>query len=168
MHLYSLLLVNEAMVALKKMTMDPEPPTLPKLPPIAKMAAGFVVASIGIALAVTGAFEADSDPRALIGVPAGLIFVFGGALILLPRTYARGQLPLVALTVTSLAVVFNWVAFGPGEREFAGPLSSGGGTATGAAREMTGRLFYGFIALIMDIAALGLWIKVFARLRNKE
>jgi hypothetical protein len=156
------------MVALKKMTMDPEPPALPKLPPIAKMAVGLVVLATGIALALTGAFEANADPRALIGVPAGLIFVFGGALILLPPAHARGQLPLAALTVTSLAVVFNWVAFGPGEREFAGPLSSGGGTAMGATREMTGRLFYGFIALVMDLAALGLWIKVFARPRSKE
>ena len=123
----------------------------------------------GIALALTGIFEANSDPRALIGVPAGLIFVFGGALILLPPAHAQqGQLPLVALTVTSLAVVFNWVAFGPGERDFAGPLSSAGGTATGTTGEMTGRLFFGFIALLMDFAALGLWMKVFARPRNKE
>src|SRR3989442_10484571 len=155
------------MLALKKMTMDPEPPTLPSLPPIAKMAVGLVVLGTGLALALAGGFEANSDPRALIAVPAGLIFVFGGALILLPRAHARVQLPLAALAVTSLAVVFNWVAFGPGEREFVGSLGLGGGTATEANREMTGRLFFGFVALLLDAAALGIWIKVFSRSRSK-
>ena len=62
--------------------------SLPDLPPTARMAAGFVLLGTGIALAATGAYEADFDPRAVIAVPAALMFVFGGALFLLPPALA--------------------------------------------------------------------------------
>ena len=97
------------------------------------------------------AVEADFDPRAVIAVPAALMFVFGGALLLLPPALARLQLPLAALTVTSLAIVFNYVAFGP---EFAG--------------EMTRRLVFSFFAALINAAALGLWFKIFTRPRIEQ
>ena len=151
------------MVALKKMSSDPTLPDLPPLPPMARMAAGFIVLGTGVALAVTGVYEMDSDARAVIAVPAGLIFVFGGALFLLPPSLARLQLPLATLAVTSLAVVFDYVAFGP---DFAGYLSLGSGATRHI--ETTGRLVFSFFAVLMNAAALGLWFKVFERRRAKQ
>jgi len=151
------------MVALKKMSSDPLLTELPPLPPTARMAAGFIVLGTGVALAVTGLYETHSDPRAVIAVPAGLIFVFGGAIFLLPPSLARLQLPLATLAVTSLAVVFNYVAFGP---EFAGYLNLGSETTRNV--ETTGRLVFSFFAVLMNAAALGLWFKVFSRRRTKQ
>jgi hypothetical protein len=151
------------MVALKKMPSDPLLPNLPPLPPTARIAAGIVVLGTGVALAVTGVYETNSDPRAVIAVPAGLIFVFGGALFLLPPSLARLQLPLATLAVTSLAVVFNYVAFGP---DFAGYLGVGSGATRSG--EMEGHLVFSFFAVLMNAAALGLWFKVFARRRASQ
>src|SRR5258708_13029595 len=81
------------------------------------MAVGVVVLAMGIALAMLGIFKAGNpaEPLAFLAIPAGLVFVFGGLLVLLP---AKLQLPLAALMVTSLAGLFDWVAFGPGGRHF--------------------------------------------------
>jgi hypothetical protein len=114
-----------------------------------RIAVGVVVLAVGIALAALGIFRAadPAEPLAFLAIPAGLVFVFGGLLVLLP---AKLQLPLAALMVTSLAVLFDWVAFGPGERHFTS--SAGGGLA--------GRAFFGVFALLMDIAAIGLWLRL--------
>ena len=85
------------------------------------------------------------------------MFVFGGALVLLP---AKLQLPLAALMVTSLAAVFDWVAFGPGERHFTSSVGVGGGRVTWTGGELVGRAFFGVFAVLMDIAAIGLWLRL--------
>ena len=79
--------------------------------------------------------------------------------LMLPPQIASLQVPLVALIVTALAVVFDWVAFGPGERRFSGSLGMPGMAVSGAAGELTGRLFFGLFAVLFDLAALGLWIQ---------
>ena len=124
-----------------------------------RIAVGVVVLAVGIALATLGIFKTGNpaEPLAFLAIPAGLVFVCGGLLVLLP---AKLQLPLAALMVTSLAVMFDWVAFGPGERHFTSSLGLGGGRVTWAGGELTGRAFFGVFALLMDIAAIGLWLRL--------
>ena len=113
----------------------------------------------GIALTAVGFYKARSatEPLAIVAVPAGLVFVFGAALVLAP---ARWQLPLGTLMITCLAGVFDWVAFGPGERHFTASVGAGGASATWASGEYAGRAFFGLFALLFDIAAVGLWLKL--------
>jgi hypothetical protein len=76
-------------------------------------------------------------------VPAALAFVFAGALL-----------------ITSFAVTFDWIAFGPGERHFSGGVSFGGlgvGTRPG---ELFGRAMFGIGAGIADLVALVLWVRL--------
>src|SRR5258708_14753080 len=97
---------------------------------------------MGIALAMLGIFKAGNpaEPLAFLAIPAGLVFVFGGLLVLLP---AKLQLPLAALMVTSLALLFDWVAFGPGERHFTSSVGGAGGRVTWSGGELAGRAFFG-------------------------
>lgn len=63
--------------------------------------------------------------EALAGVPAGLIWVFGGALLALPPGRTRWQGLLATLLITCFALTADWVAFGPGERRFSGSVFQG-------------------------------------------
>ncbi len=135
--------------------------------PRARLFVGLVVLAAGIASATTGLYKAGSatQPLAIVAVPAGLALVFGAALLLAP---ARWQLLLGALMITSLAVTFDWVAFGPGARQFTSSISVGGAHAGVEGGEYAGRAFFGLFALPFDIAAIGLWIKLVRMRQNPE
>ena len=118
----------------------------------ARLFVGSVALACGIAIVLFGMHKA-----AIVIAAAGLVFVLAGLLVLGP---ARWQLPLATLMVTALALVFDWVAFGPGERHFTGSVGAGSVQASWASGEYAGRAFFGLFALLFDIAAVGLWIKV--------
>jgi hypothetical protein len=124
-----------------------------------RIVVGVVLLAVGSALATLGIFKAGNpaEPLAFLAIPAGLVFVFGGLLVLLPE---KLRLPLAALMVTSLAVLFDWVAFGPGERHFTSSLGAGGARVTWTGGEVAGRAFFGVFAVLMDIAAIGLWLRL--------
>ncbi len=84
----------------------------------------------------------------------GLVFVFPGVLICLPPQYTKAKNLLGALSVTGLAIIFDWVAFGPGERQFSGSIG-GAGFVPG---EVMGRVAFGIFAIILDICVVTMWI----------
>jgi hypothetical protein len=122
------------------------------------LAVGFMFAAMGlmvIGLAVNGAIRADPfTADTLMGVPAGLMFVFAGVLIGLPPEYTRWRAVLATLVVTCFALTFDWVAFGPGERKFGGSIVGIGLVPS----ELMGRISFGFFAVILDIWAVAMWI----------
>jgi hypothetical protein len=69
-------------------------------------------------------------------------------------------LRLPALMVSSLALAFDWIAFGPGERQFTGSVGVAGAAVSAAVGEPAGRVFFGLFALLFDIAAIGLWLRL--------
>jgi hypothetical protein len=81
---------------------------------------GSLFAAMGLmitAMSVYGAVHADPfTADRLMGVPAGLMFVFAGILLALPPQYAKWRGLLATLIVTCFAVTLDRVAFGPGER----------------------------------------------------
>ena len=88
--------------------------------------------AIGFALAAVGT-----------ALAAGLTLVFAGALM-----------------VSLLALAFDWIAFGPGERQFTGSVGVAGAAVSSAVGEPAGRVFFGLFALLFDIAAIGLWLRL--------
>ena len=126
---------------------------------------GVVVLAAGIALVALGILRHSdpAEPLAFLVIPAGLVFVFGGLLVLLPP---KLNPPLAALMVTSLAVIFDWVAFGPGERHFTSYVGGAGAGVSWTSGELAGRAFFGVLALIMDVAAIGLWLRLVRRPRD--
>lgn len=116
---------------------------------------GFVVigTAVGTATHAAGGFMSD----VLLGVPAGLILVLGGALLGFGPGNGRYQRLLSAWLVTCFALTFDWVAFGPGERNFGGGIALGhqAGVPIG---EFFGRAAFGLAAVVLDIFAIMVWI----------
>jgi hypothetical protein len=136
-------------------------PARPQLPPGARIAVGLVVLAAGVGIFALGLMQ---NP---VGVPAGLTFVFAGALVLLPESLASLRLPLGALMITCLAAMFGWVAFGPGERHFTGSFGAGGAAVTWTGGEIAGRAFFGLFAALFGAGAIGLWIRVLRGARSQ-
>ena len=119
--------------------------------------AAVLAAATGLLPTHQGSLEA---PRWVVGC-AGIIFMAGA---LVPLNAAFG-LPdwvnrLVGLTVAlGLAIVFNWIAFFPGERHFSGTTFSVPGLQiSGGTSQLTGRIMFGLGALLADAILLhGLW-----------
>jgi hypothetical protein len=119
---------------------------------------GLLFAVPGLLVTGTAIYHAiDADPFVadnLMGVPAGLMFVFAGVLLGLPPQYSQWRNLLTALVITCFALTFDWVAFGPGERKFSGSFM-GFGFIPG---ELLGRALFGVFAVILDGCAIAMWV----------
>lgn len=87
---------------------------------------------------------------------AAMMFSLAGVIILLIENERLAWLRnLVAwLLVVCLAIPFNWVAFGEGERQFSSSSSFLGTTSSSAAGETEGRIVFGLFALLMDLMVI--------------
>ncbi|HJY76062.1 MAG TPA: hypothetical protein VKE95_05485 [Burkholderiales bacterium] len=138
------------------------------LSPAGKRAWGLVCGAMGllvIAIGIRSALAAwhPLASQDFIFLPAGLIFVFGGALLALPPGRADLNRLLGTLLVTAFAVTLDWIAFGPGERRFSGGISLGVGIPL-PVNETFGRVVFGIPAAILDVVALALWAGQIRRL----
>jgi Protein of unknown function (DUF3592) len=121
-------------------------------------AMGLLFAAMGLWISgfaiYSGIHAADAvQANAYMGLPAGLMFVFAGALLALPPE-SKWRSLLATLVITCFAVTFDWIAFGPGERKFTGSIM-GVGFMSG---ESMGRIAFGFFAILLDIFAVGMWV----------
>ena len=104
--------------------------------------------------------EAHEEAPRWVVACIGLVFLAGGlvpinAAFALPNWLNQ----LVGITVTAgLALVFNWVAFFPGERHFTMSVSVPGLSMGGGGGQLAGRAMFGLAALLGDAMVLwGLW-----------
>lgn len=107
-------------------------------------------------------------PYWIVGA-CGIVFVFGG-LILLARHYswARGvQTVLGPAIFILLATVLNWIAFGPGERQFSGTISLPFSAYSSRASELTGRIVFGIFAVILDVLIVYILIMALRRIMRR-
>ena len=114
---------------------------------------GIVVAAMGLLVAGEGVYGArHADPFSfdpLMAVPAGFMFVFAGVLLGLPPD-SRWRDLVATLLITCFALTFDWVAFGPGERQFSGGFGL-------LSNEWVGRTLFGAFAVLLDVLAIGMW-----------
>lgn len=115
---------------------------------IAGVASGVMDASGGMAF---------SDDRWL-KLPIGLVVGCAGISIALPDDALRSRAVMGALVATGLALCFDWVAFGPGERRFTATASSSGAALQAPVSAGLGRFAFGIGALLLDAAAAWFWI----------
>src|SRR3989344_3769521 len=95
-----------------------------------------------------------------IQVPEWLIYVFGilfltaGIGLLLARIFKKlaGFFGIIAML--SFVLIFNWVAFGPGERNFTSETNIGGYTTSEKVSETEGRIVFSLFAGAMDLVIL--------------
>jgi hypothetical protein len=119
---------------------------------------GLACAAMGLLLVgivIHGAIHADAfTADSLMGVPAGLMFVFAGIFMALPPEYKKWRDLLATLLITCFALTFDWVAFGSGERRFSGSFVGIGFVPS----EFLGRASFGVCAVVLDIWAIAMWI----------
>ena len=122
-------------------------------------AMGLLITGLAIhyAMHATGPVKAN----AYMGLPAGLMFVFAGLFMAMPPDN-KWRSVLATLVVTCFALTFDWVAFGPGERKFAGEIMG----MRWMPGELFGRAAFGFFAILLDIFAAVMWIGQFRRMAS--
>jgi hypothetical protein len=132
------------------------------IPPVVKWLFGPVLLATGVLelAAAAGLIGLDASrlhaPLWLLGA-MGVAFVSVALVLMLDGIEAlkrlKGWLALVFLV--SFAAIFNWVAFGPGERHFTTRTSvgfGGGGLATVSdGHELGGRIAFGVFAVLLDL-----------------
>ena len=106
-------------------------------------------------------------PRWIVGA-AGLAFVLAGlAILTIPRGGSlepAGRVTLISSLlggsiVGLLALIINWIAFGPGERRFSGGLALPFLSVSAPAGEWSGRAAFGVGALLMDLVVVCLAVR---------
>lgn len=115
----------------------------------------WIAGSAIIALAVgwiPAAAQSLQAPRWVVGV-AGVTFLAGGFAPLAARLGPKSIVSQVVGggIVLPLTLVANWVAFGSGPRQFSGGLTLGFVTVSQRASEMSGRIAFGIVAILLDI-----------------
>ena len=135
------------------------------LSPRAKLYVGAACAAMGLltlAIGTHAALTARHAPAAddFMYAPAALAFVFAGGLLALPPERKRLMQLFGALLLTSFAVTFDWIAFGPGERHFSGGISLGGLGIGARPGELLGRAMFGVGAVVFDVVAAVLWLRM--------
>jgi len=136
------------------------------LSPGARVAIGVAMIALGVGVAAVGAQTLLADPKGLaseglVGVPIGMVFAFGGLMLAVPQRYARLRALAAALLVTGMALAADWIAFGPGTRQFSGGIGSGTAGHGVPIGETPGRIAFGVCAVILNLLALLMWVRGF-------
>jgi len=149
------------------------------------LASGLGLFIILLSLDVIHADESSFHaPRWIVAV-VGLMFFLTGVLLAIspgrstaaqqgqaegtPSTVQTGiRFWLGAFIILLFALVFNWVAFGPGEREFQGGITVPFGLFSVEVNETLGRVIFGAGAVMIDVIAAAVLWKWFRRSMPKR
>ena len=136
-----------------------------RLSPRAATVIGAMFVGVGLLVVLVAADIIPADdksfhaPRWVVSA-CGLFFMLAG--VALAITSAPGapegaghttwrSLLLGGTIVGLLAAVFNWIAFGPGERRFGGGIALPFVSVSGPSSEWTGRVAFGIGAVLVDL-----------------
>ena len=100
----------------------------------------------------------------IIGCGGGF-FALTGMAFLLPDRYAQPRSLIAAILTSALALVFDWIAFGAGDRAFGGAFSFGRLSDLAAGPENAGRVFFAMFATLFSLLALWAWARWLRELR---
>jgi len=136
----------------------------PPLSPRAAVILGTLVAIAGVVpiLGATGVIDLKPTPGTptWVGATAGLVFVFGGLAVMNGSTMGSSRARVGMQTLLGVAIcaafaaIAGWIAFGPGERQFASTISLPFYAHSGRGSEWLGRGMFGLGAI--GSAALGM------------
>ena len=141
-----------------------------QLSPGGQYAIGTACCLLGVGLLAVSAMTFLQDSASewsseIAGAGAGAVFAFGGAVMLTPPGGGRLRLVFAALLVTSWALATDWIAFGPGVRQFTTSISQSGSVSF-PVDPWKGRIVFGIVAVLLDLFAGGLWYVLMRRWRR--
>lgn len=130
--------------------------------PRMRSAVGTVLGIGGLAAVIVGFRKLllASNPlhdEAMAMTLVGFCILFFGVVISLPNVVGFRQRLFLALSVTCMALTFDWVAFVPGPREFHAYAGSAAGHLGGPVSSTVGRVAFGILAVMMDLFSLYTW-----------
>jgi len=133
------------------------------LSPGGRIAVGVALILAGAALSARGGYvlvqethKLASDAMAI--VPVGMVLAFACLLLAVPPRFARLRTFAGAVLITAFALTFDWIAFGPGTRQFGGGVVSGALAVPFRPGEMLGRGVFGVVALVLTLVAVLAWV----------
>ncbi|MFQ5593862.1 MAG: hypothetical protein ACE5HA_06905 [Anaerolineae bacterium] len=147
---------------------------------VSSAAGGFVLlAAAGFIPAPEESFHA---PHWVVGL-CGLAFLIAGGLLLEGQLFAwlgrggrRDEFRQTIFEVsrywagvsiiTIFALIFDWIAFGPGERQFSSSISLPFFSVTTSGGQSIGRYMFGFGAIMLNLLAVWGWANGFRQLRR--
>ena len=132
-------------------------------PPRGQIALGMMVMAAGLSFAALAASYLGTPPDVfpldrVAGLVAGLSFVFGGAILVVPERFTGTRALAGALMVTSFALLYDWAAFGPGERHLHGGIPFLHTGVASPLSEMSGRILFAIGAILFNLMALWAWV----------
>lgn len=156
----------------------PAPGRVPQIPLAAALIAGAFFAAAGLLVYATlmgmlpGKPLKSDFPPAIIWL-IGTIFVCAGIGIAVYRFLPKLAAWCGLIALLGFVATFNWVAFGPGDRNFSKTSSAGSNTVTsikkGKASEIEGRLAFGLVAGLFDALILyGIYANIRTRIARKH
>jgi len=134
----------------------------------AQVAAGLLVIGVGLGIAAVAASHIGKPPAklafdAVAVLIAGLGLLFTGAILVLPERHAASRTLMGALMITSIALLFDWLAFGPGEHRFTGAIPNPNMNVRSHFWGVPGRVLLDSGALLFDLMALWAWVRTLWR-----
>jgi len=139
------------------------------LSPGQRVAIGLAVFAMGLGVVALGLhlLEPKADKFAageFAALPVGMTFAFGGALLALPRSFARMRALMAALMITALALTVSWIAFGPSDSGLRTGFSLSTANGPMQTGHMLGRVLFGIGAVLADLLASWAWVRFFVAL----
>ena len=134
----------------------------------AEVAAGLLVIAGGLGVAALAAghlFGQAGRLEPVVVMIAGMILVFVGAILVVPERNKALRAWFGALMITCIALLFDWLAFGPGEHHAARTANSNLGLRTHF-WEVPGQVMMLSGAVLFNLMALWAWLRTRRRARS--
>ena len=131
-----------------------------------QIAAGLTGIALGLVV-VAAAVVHISQPAVrldpMIGVIGGSTFAFIGAILVVPERNKKLRAWFGALMVTSIAILFDWLALGLGQHQAAAGISNSNLGVRSHFWEAPGRVMLACGALLFTVMALWAWTRALSK-----
>jgi hypothetical protein len=127
-----------------------------------QVAVGLLAVAVGLGAAALAASHFGKPAGRLdpvVGVIAGFAFAFAGAILVVPERRRKLRSWIGALMITSVALLFNWVAFVPGDHSGASAIPNGNHSARTHFWQVPGRVLLLSGAALFNLMALWAWLR---------
>ena len=131
-----------------------------------QVAAGLLAIAAGLGLAAFAASHLGRPAGRLdpvVGVITGFAFAFAGAILVVPERRKRLRAWIGALMITCIALLFDWVAFTPGERRITNGISNSNLGVRAHFWEVPARVLMVSGAVLFNLMALWAWLRAWWR-----